>query len=529
MRPKAIVVAAVLAALVPVGTGHAGPAGGKEIWISAADLAALPMSGEAWRNLELEANKPTGSPDVSDKNDSTNVRTMAKALVYARSGVSRYRTEVIDACMAAIGTEEGGDTLALGRNLIGFVLAADLVVLPPDKDSRFRDWLEDVRVKKLGNRTLISTHEDRPNNWGTHAGGSRVAVALYLGDMLDVERSARVFQGWLGDRSVYAQFSYGSTSWQGDASKPVGINAKNTTKEGHPVDGVLADDQRRSGGFRWPPRKENYVYEALQGVLAQAVMLDRAGYDVWNWSDKALLRAFEWLHEQADYPAEGDDTWEPHLVNHFYGTSFPAPVPTRPGKNVGWTDWTHGSGTGTPIASRCTETPLTVGCRSAEKAAVKVVNGDLDAASSLQLSWFEGEEATRSEFGAPISATDYEVCLYDTFGGDSTLEMALPIAAGVGWEEGRSGRYRYKQHVASLGGKLVMELSGGEPGRARIRLKARGTRVPVPSPTSSSLYFEQTPSVIVQAINDDDSCWSAEFGADDTLTNKRLRFNARAR
>jgi hypothetical protein len=28
-------------------------------------------------------------------------------------------------------------------------------------------------------------------------------------------------------------------------------------------------------------------------------------------------------------------------VNYYYGTAFPAPVPSRPGKNVGFTDWTH--------------------------------------------------------------------------------------------------------------------------------------------------------------------------------------------
>jgi hypothetical protein len=104
---------------------------------------------------------------------------------------------------------------------------------------------------------------------------------------------------------------------------------------------VLPDDQRRAGGFTWPPPKENYVWEALQGALAQAVILDRAGYDCWEWSDQALLRAVTWLHEECDYPASSDDTWQPHVVNFFYGSDFPAPVPSNPGKNVGWTDWTH--------------------------------------------------------------------------------------------------------------------------------------------------------------------------------------------
>lgn len=320
----------------------------KGIWISPDAIKQLPMTGAAWENVRNAAEKSTASPDLSDQNDPTNVYVLAKALVYVRTGATRYRQEVIDACMAAIGTEKGGRTLALGRELIAYVIAADLVELPPAEDQRFRAYLRQVITEELDGRTLVSTHEDRPNNWGTHAGASRVAVAAYLGDQAELERAAAVFKGWLGDRSSYAGFAYGDLDWQANPQKPVGINAQGATKNGHSIDGVLPDDQRRSGGFKWPPPKENYVYEALQGALAQAVILSRAGYDVWNWQDRALLRAFTWLHQQANFPAEGDDTWEPHLVNFYYGTSFPAPVPAQPGKNIGWTDWTHGSRNGEP-------------------------------------------------------------------------------------------------------------------------------------------------------------------------------------
>ncbi|HSL72356.1 MAG TPA: hypothetical protein VK864_19060, partial [Longimicrobiales bacterium] len=76
-------------------------------------------------------------------------------------------------------------------------------------------------------------------------------------------------------------------------------------------------------------------------ALAQALILSRRGHDMWSAQDRALLRAFQWLHSQAQFPANGDDGWQPHLINRIYGTSFPAPLPARPGKNVGWTDWTH--------------------------------------------------------------------------------------------------------------------------------------------------------------------------------------------
>ncbi len=311
------------------------------IWTSPGELASLTASGSAWNSLLEEANRAVGTPNIADQDDDTDVRVLAKALVYARTGNQSHRTQVIDACTRAIGTEAGGRTLALGRNLIGYVLAADLVGLPAAVDDDFRAWLRTCLTETLDGRTLRSTHEDRPNNWGTHAGASRAAVAVYLGDEAELERCAQVFKGYLGDRSAYADFKYGDLSWQADPSRPVGINPRGAVKDGHSIDGVLPDDQRRSGGFTWPPAQENYAWEALQGALAQALVLHRAGYDVWEWEDQALLRAVRWLHEECDFPAEGDDTWQPHVVNYFYGEDFPAPVPSRHGKNVGWTDWTH--------------------------------------------------------------------------------------------------------------------------------------------------------------------------------------------
>jgi hypothetical protein len=167
-----------------------------------------------------------------------------------------------------------------------------------------------------------------------------VAVAAYLGDTAELDRCALVLRGWLGDRGAYAGFEYGELDWQADPAHPVGINPAGATRDGHSLDGVLPDDQRRAGAFVWPPPRENYVWEALQGALAQALILTRAGYGAFGWSDQALLRAVTWLHEQCGFPASGDDTWQPHVVNYAYAASFPAPVPSSPGKNVGWTDWT---------------------------------------------------------------------------------------------------------------------------------------------------------------------------------------------
>ncbi len=318
-------------------------ASSRSIWIDRRLVHGLPVTGPAWRNLKQAADAPTLKPDLADQDSQANVQVLARALVYCRLEEQRYRQEVMRACREVMGSEQGGTTLSLGRELAAYVIAADLVGLDPDLDRSFRRWLGRVRTRVLQGRSLRSTHLDRPNNWGTHAGASLMAIAAFLGERNELDRLATVFRGWLGDRRSYSGFRYRDLSWQADPLHPVGINPRGATKLGHDIDGVLPDDQRRSGPFRWPPPKENYVWEALQGAVVQAVILSRQGYGVWDWEDKALLRAYRWLYEVAGYPPQGDDIWQVYLVNCYYGTDFPAQTPVRPGKNMGWTDWTHGS------------------------------------------------------------------------------------------------------------------------------------------------------------------------------------------
>jgi hypothetical protein len=318
------------------------------IWISREEIRALPMSGPAWENLKRAADSTPSPPNLADMNDPTNVVVLAKALVHARTGEGRYRKEVMDLCLQAIDTELGGKTLSLGRELAAYVIAADIVGLDRDADRLFRAWLKRILGEKLGGKSLRSTHETRPNNWGTHAGASRAAVAVYLGDREELRRAAAVFKGWLGDRSAHAGFTYGDLSWQADPSKPVGINPRGASRDGRSIDGAQPDDMRRGGPLMFPPAATGYPWEALQGAMVQAEILERAGYPAWEWEDRALLRAVQFLHG-IQWEATRDDTWQVWLVNYRCGTSHAAAEKTRPGKNMGWTDWTHGKGRPAPI------------------------------------------------------------------------------------------------------------------------------------------------------------------------------------
>lgn len=302
------------------------------------------MSGPAWSGLLARAGSTAGTPDLSNQDDDTDQIVLAKALVYARTGTASYRSSVVAALRAVIGTEDGGRTLALGRNLAAYVIAADLIGLstadPTFDQGTFRPWLRSLLSKPLDGLTLVSTHERRPNNWGTHAGASRAAIAAYLGDAAELARTAQVFRGYLGDRAAYAGFVYGDDlSWQCDATKPVGIAPVGCRKNGVSIDGAQPEEMRRGGSFAWPPTFTGYAWEGLQGAVLQADILRHAGYDAWEWSDRALLRAVRFLYGQVGWAAEGDDEWQPWLVDRRYGTAYRGSAPARTGKNFGYTDW----------------------------------------------------------------------------------------------------------------------------------------------------------------------------------------------
>ncbi len=351
------------------------------MWLSPEEIRALPIAEDpgcdprcsaAWRLLRRAATLTPDPPNLADLDEDTGNLVLAKALVAVRLGDSALtaglRDEVVNLLGLAIGTEGGASALAVGRRLVAYVIAADIIDLPvtrPDFDETvFRPWLRSIVAREFEGRTLRSCHEDRPNNWGTHCGASRIAVAAYLGDRLEMARAAVVFQGWLGDRQSYAGFKFEAEafSWMSDAclvlasspdcqSRP--INPPGAIVAGHNVDGVIVDDQRRAaGGFSWPPQYTVYTYGALGGAVVEAGILRRFGFDAWQWGDQALRRAVEWMY----YNGDGKPKWDScddtnkryvlDLVDHAYGSDFIArmacsPGPSRPGRNIAWTSWTH--------------------------------------------------------------------------------------------------------------------------------------------------------------------------------------------
>jgi hypothetical protein len=240
------------------------------------------------------------------------------------------------------------------------VIAADLIdlhSLDPVKDGRFRAWIKGLRDNSYdGEEPTRLIFERRSNNHGTMCGAARAAISRYLADSGDLARVAQVLRGWLGDRTsfVFNDYVGGSDSYMSDPSQPRPVNPAGATKGGYNVDGLLPAEHARCGRFTWPPCYTPYPWGGLAGAVVNAEILRRAGYvDVFGWEARAFMRAYTRLHELAKVDpiwwheaTKGDDSWQPWLVNRTYGTSFPAVSPTRPGRNMGWTDWTHASSSG---------------------------------------------------------------------------------------------------------------------------------------------------------------------------------------
>lgn len=327
------------------------------VWISPEEVALLPRSGPAWDNVAAWATDDWGPPDPGDQESQHDVHVLAGALYAVRTGDPAAAQRVREA-LAAVTATFPAEVLPAARNLTSYVVAADLVGY---RDPAFAAWVEVVIDQRATGRagvdSLRASAMTDPSNHGAHARTAVLAAARYLGDEGLVLAVAERFHDWLGRSG--RDFVWKDPAWQADPAAPVGINPAGAVLDGLTVDGVLPEEQRRSGAFTPDPPDEPYVWEALQGATATAEMLERAGYPAWEWQDQALRRAVAWQYDVNRFPAAGDDVWEIWLVNAAYGTTFAATSPAKPGKSLGFTDWTHApngaqapasAGAGSPVA-----------------------------------------------------------------------------------------------------------------------------------------------------------------------------------
>ena len=361
----ALSIGLVVALLVTVAAfSTTASAAGGYILMPRSELLARPMSGTAWANLVDVANGSLGSADACDINSDHHLRTLAAALVFARTGDAAYGTKARAGVMAGMASQNdgcGNAVLALGRQLTGYVLAADFANLAGANDAAFRAWLSAIRTKNIGGHstryTINRTHNISVNNWGAYAGASRIAADLYLGDDGDLATAARVTRGFLGDRAAYAGWDANleseDLSWSCTGAAAFTPVNDACTKSGINLNGAVAADISRGGSLTWPPPKTGVQYQldSIQGLGLQVELLYRNGYaNAWAWSDSALKRMAAVVTRSASaggtgWNATNTSRQMPWLLNERYGTSIPTSW-SGMGRGIGFTDWLYGNGGG---------------------------------------------------------------------------------------------------------------------------------------------------------------------------------------
>lgn len=140
------------------------------------------------------------------------------------------------------------------------------------------------------------------------------------------------------------------------------------------------------------------------------------------------------------------------------------------------------------------------------------------------LGWKRTKEpvTTKTTFGAPLTTTNYDLCIYD---GTSSLISHVSMPAGgicandkPCWKETSSG-FKYANKTANGAVGLVLK-QGLEPGKAKIVVRGKGTLADVPS-----LPLTVAP-VRVQLKHSDGECWDVVYSTPTRSDAEQFKANA---
>ncbi|HEX5014181.1 MAG TPA: hypothetical protein VFV72_08465 [Candidatus Limnocylindrales bacterium] len=307
------------------------------IFISPADLAALPRSGPAYEAVAAAAAPPWPEPDLTNPDSRHQLHVLASALLGDRE---RARDGIRDALGTFAARHDQG-VLALGRQLPAYIVSADLIDLAnfdPGLDEALRHDLGLWRNAVVGThnrwKTLAFTFGDSSNNWGAHAGAAVIAIDRYLGKPLDDDWA--IFRGFTGDPDAH-RFP------QPKIERPTWYGAKTWTPvqvlPNDPRDGAVTEDAWRAGYY--PKVSNTYVMDSAQALAVQAELLSRAGYPAWD----LLQRSAAFLkREETPWSTKGGRGGETlaYLYNRRLGLGVPTDnVGDRMAWSFGFGDWLY--------------------------------------------------------------------------------------------------------------------------------------------------------------------------------------------
>lgn len=336
-----------------------------QMFITAAELMAKPMSGEGWTLLKSKADLASyGTVTLADQNSFTQSNVLAGALVYARTGNATYKDKVISHIRQVCGTEPDTTTntlLPVTRTLYSYVVSADLVQMPYtttcNNGQTWQAYLESIRAKVIGAHgrwnTLEVTSVDNAGNWGAYALSTHLAVSYALNDTAAVQRDTDIFKRILGDTTSPAaaflptasyKYNNNGATWDMTPTLQRGINPYSATdvRSGAIISEALDGTSEGVGSVPCctvQPSGVTYQEEARDGFFSTMQLLRAHGVDLTTFQDSAAKRAFHFYISNGGPSASSSKRYLPYFVNYLYGTTYPTVAETVPYRHMGYGSW----------------------------------------------------------------------------------------------------------------------------------------------------------------------------------------------
>jgi hypothetical protein len=176
-------------------------------------------------------------------------------------------------------------------------------------------------------------------------------------------------------------------------------------------------------------------------------------------------------------------------------------------------------------APTCSAAPL-AGCRASEvPAQTRIWLNDRSGSLHDNIVWKlrRGAASTAADFGDPVNAHGYAVCLYSA-GGSLLLHATVPSGGSCGartcWRTAGSG-FHYRNGRATPDGVTKVLLRPGSDGHASVVVKGRGAHLGLPA-------LPLVPPVTIQLQEESGPCWASTFEAAGVRKNDGTRFRAGA-
>jgi cysteine-rich repeat protein len=154
--------------------------------------------------------------------------------------------------------------------------------------------------------------------------------------------------------------------------------------------------------------------------------------------------------------------------------------------------------------------------------------------------WAKGEETLPVHLGDPLTATGYEVCVFDESAPSPALLLDARIPAGgtcagkpcwklLGTPFSVQG-FKYKNGDTTPDGIDRLVVKVGEAGRARLTVKGKGVLLPLPGepPRPPALPLDAPLAVRVQLLADTGTCWEASFSQLGLMLNTASQLKGRS-